>query len=196
MSQDSEIEKHSAQRLKKTRVLFFILVPVSFILLAAILGFQLLTGDPRSIPSALIDKPVPQFSLLPEPNPTRPVIIADADTDAGAEEGQSEISENDGQIISQSDEDEADLDLSPMLSGWSIRLGSFAEKQNATNLVERLHESEYKAYTREFNNSAGELVSVFVGPWIDKSIAEDYLSELEDKFRLAGDIVRYEVGSF
>ena len=140
--------------------------------------------------------PEPQFSLLPEPNPTRPVIIADADTDAGAGEGQSEISENDGQIISQSEEDEADLDLSPMLSGWSIRLGSFAEKQNATNLVERLHESEYKAYTREFNNSAGELVSVFVGPWIDKSIAEDYLSELEDKFRLAGDIVRYEVGSF
>ena len=140
--------------------------------------------------------PEPQFSLLPEPNPTRPVIIADADTDAGAEEGQSEISENDGQIISQSEEDEADLDLSPMLSGWSIRLGSFAEKQNAKNLVERLHESEYKAYTREFNNSAGELVSVFVGPWIDKSIAEDYLSELEDKFRLAGDIVRYEVGSF
>ena len=138
----------------------------------------------------------PQFSLLPEPNPTRPVIIADADTDAGTEDGQSEISENDGQIISQSEEDEADLDLSPMLSGWSIRLGSFAEKQNATNLVERLHESEYKAYTREFNNSAGELVSVFVGPWIDKSIAEDYLSELEDKFRLAGDIVRYEVDSF
>ena len=140
--------------------------------------------------------PEPQFSLLPEPNPTRPVIIADADTDAGAEEGQSEISENDSQIISQSEEDEADLDLSPMLSGWSIRLGSFAEKQNAINLVERLHESEYKAYTREFNNSAGELVSVFVGPWIDKSIAEDYLSQLEDKFRLAGDIVRYEVGSF
>ena len=140
--------------------------------------------------------PEPQFSLLPEPNPTRPVIIADADTDSGVEDGQSEISENDGQIISQSEEDEADLDLSPMLSGWSIRLGSFAEKQNATNLVERLHESEYKAYTREFNSSAGELVSVFVGPWIDKSIAEDYLSELEDKFRLAGDIVRYEVGSF
>ena len=140
--------------------------------------------------------PEPQFNLLSEPNPTRPVIIADTETEAGVEEGQSEISENDGQIISQPEEGEPDLDLSPMLSGWSIRLGSFAEKQNATNLVERLHESEYKAYTREFNNSAGELVSVFVGPWIDKSIAEDYLSELEDKFRLAGNIVRYEVGSF
>ena len=141
--------------------------------------------------------PEPQFNLLPEPSPIRPVIIADTDIEAGIEGAQSEISENDdGHIISQSKEDEADLDLSPMLSGWSIRLGSFAEKQNATNLVERLYESEYKAYTREFNNSAGELVSVFVGPWIDKSIAEDYLSELEDKFRLAGDIVRYEVGSF
>ena len=140
--------------------------------------------------------PEPQFNLLPEPNPIRPAIIADTDIEAGIEEAQSELSVNDGHIISQSKEDEADLDLSPMLSGWSIRLGSFAEKQNAANWVERLHESEYKAYTREFNNSAGELVSVFVGPWIEKSIAEDYLSELEDKFRLAGDIVRYEVGSF
>mgnify|MGYP002819262535 FL=1 len=140
--------------------------------------------------------PEPQFNLLSEPNPTRPVIIADTEAGASEERGQSDIPENDGQIISQPEEGEADLDLSPMLSGWSIRLGSFAERQNATNLVERLYESEYKAYTREFNNSAGELVSVFVGPWIDKSIAEDYLSELEDKFRLAGDIVRYEVDSF
>ena len=140
--------------------------------------------------------PEPQFNLLPESNLTRPTIIADTDIVASVEESQSEISEPDGQVISQPEEDEADFDSSQMLSGWSIRLGSFAEKQNATNLVEQLHESEYKAYTREFNNSAGDLISVFVGPWIDKNIAEDYLSELEDKFRLAGDIVRYEVGSF
>jgi len=140
--------------------------------------------------------PEPQFNLFPEPIPTRPAIIADTDIDASEDGNQSEISETDGQAISKPEEDEADFDLSPMLTGWSIRLGSFAEKQNATNLVEQLHESEYKAYTREFNNSAGEFLSVFVGPWIDKNIAEDYLSELEEKFRLAGDIVRYEVGSF
>ena len=138
----------------------------------------------------------PKFNLFPEPIPTRPAIIADADIEVGEEGSQPEISETDGQAISQSEEDEVDFDSSPMLSGWSIRLGSFAETQNATNLVEQLHKSEYKAYTREFNNSAGEFLSVFVGPWIDKNIAEDYLSELEEKFRLAGDIVRYEVGSF
>ena len=140
--------------------------------------------------------PEPQLSLLPEPIPTRPAIIADTNTEVGENGSQSGGSVSDGQAISQSEEDEVDFDSSPMLSGWSIRLGSFAETQNATNLVEQLHKSEYKAYTREFNSSAGEFVSVFVGPWIDKNIAEDYLSELEDKFRLAGDIVRYEVGSF
>ena len=140
--------------------------------------------------------PEPQFNLLPEPDLTRPVINADTDIGGRLDESQSEIATTDGQVISQTEEDGFDFDSSLMPPGWSIRLGSFAEKQNAINLVEQLHKSEYKAYTREFNNSAGELTSVFVGPWIDKNIAEDYLSELEDKFRLAGDIVRYKVGSF
>ena len=36
-----------------------------FVALAAALGVQLLTGDPGRVPSALIDKPVPEFSLPP-----------------------------------------------------------------------------------------------------------------------------------
>ncbi len=40
------------------------LVPVFlFVALAAALGVQLLTGEPGKVPSALIDKPVPTFSL-------------------------------------------------------------------------------------------------------------------------------------
>ena len=42
------------------------LVPVFlFVALAAALGVQLLTGDPGEVPSALIDKPVPEFALPP-----------------------------------------------------------------------------------------------------------------------------------
>ena len=42
------------------------LVPVFlFVALAAALGVQLLTGEPGKVPSALIDKPVPEFSLPP-----------------------------------------------------------------------------------------------------------------------------------
>ena len=42
------------------------LIPVFvFVALAAALGVQLLTGDPSKVPSALIDKPVPEFALPP-----------------------------------------------------------------------------------------------------------------------------------
>ena len=42
------------------------LVPVFlFVALAAALGVQLFTGDPGKVPSALIDKPVPEFVLPP-----------------------------------------------------------------------------------------------------------------------------------
>ena len=41
----------------------FILVPLAFGVLAAILAWQLLTGTPDNIPSALIDKSIPEFDL-------------------------------------------------------------------------------------------------------------------------------------
>ena len=49
------------------RRLLFILVPAAFALLAAVLAWQLQTGSPDKIPSALIDKSIPQFDLPPLP---------------------------------------------------------------------------------------------------------------------------------
>jgi len=44
--------------------LLYLLPVVGFLLLAAVIAYFMLTGrDPRTIPSALIDKPVPAFSL-------------------------------------------------------------------------------------------------------------------------------------
>lgn len=43
----------------------FIVPAVLFLVLAVILGWQLLTGEPDKIPSALIDKPIPEFDLPP-----------------------------------------------------------------------------------------------------------------------------------
>tara|TARA_Y100001960_G_C14736465_1_gene860586 strand:- start:1567 stop:2154 length:588 start_codon:yes stop_codon:yes gene_type:complete len=68
MNQHSDIEKTPIKSQRKSKALFFILVPCFFIIFAGILGFQLITGDPRTIPSALIDKPVPKFNLPPPPS--------------------------------------------------------------------------------------------------------------------------------
>jgi cytochrome c biogenesis protein CcmG/thiol:disulfide interchange protein DsbE len=42
-------------------------VPATFGVLAAVLAWQLVTGKPTEIPSALIDKSIPQFELEPIP---------------------------------------------------------------------------------------------------------------------------------
>ena len=157
---------------------------------------------------AELDSRIPSEPLiknLPEPSPVRPIIIADSELSVlnpRTGSGPERLGDSETLQVSATDEAEGDqveqaprIGQSKLPEGWSIRLGSFAKQENASNLVERLQASDYKAYTRNISNSAGELVSVLVGPWIDKDIAENYLVELEDQFKLAGDIVRYDINS-
>ena len=157
---------------------------------------------------AELDSRIPSEPLiknLPKPSPVRPIIIADSELSVLNPRTVSEperLGDSETLRVSATDEAEGDqveqaprIGQSKLPEGGSIRLGSFAKQENASNLVERLQASDYKAYTRNISNSAGELVSVLVGPWIDKDIAENYLVELEDQFKLAGDIVRYDINS-
>ena len=63
MPSGSETEQAATPR----RRLIFILVPAAFAVLAAVLAWQLLTGTPDKVPSALIDKSIPEFDLPPIP---------------------------------------------------------------------------------------------------------------------------------
>ena len=59
-------EEGSARpQVSAARRLRYLLPVFVFVALAAALGVQLLTGDPSTVPSALIDKPVPEFALPP-----------------------------------------------------------------------------------------------------------------------------------
>lgn len=61
-------EQHGAygkKRVPLVRRLRFIVPAVLFVVLAVVLAWQLLTGDPDRIPSALIDKSIPEFDLPP-----------------------------------------------------------------------------------------------------------------------------------
>jgi cytochrome c biogenesis protein CcmG/thiol:disulfide interchange protein DsbE len=57
------VQEAKPQETRPSRRLLFILVPAAFALLAAVLAWQLQTGSPDKIPSALIDKSIPQFDL-------------------------------------------------------------------------------------------------------------------------------------
>ncbi len=79
--------------------------------------------------------------------------------------------------------------------GWVVRLGSFSDSENASNLVTRLQSAGYKAYSRAMRSGQGALTGVFVGPWLDRGQVNEYQQKLQEEFSLAGLVVRYELES-
>ena len=164
----------------------------------------------------------PQIPILLEPQPIRPVILADSDVSAAA------LAETDGDqpvaadqangtrtetalTISQEDAN-FEPEVSELISaytrqderlpqlgedglpnGWSVRLGLFANADNAAVLLERLHNAGYRAYMREIESDEGQLRGVYVGPWLDRQLSADYQSSLQEEFQLAGIVVPYEM---
>ena len=162
------------------------------------------------VTSRIPDTPI--ISIMPEPVQSRPVIVGDtqpieratATTVNLVEEVVSEIEE-----VVDIKEPAAEVEITesqavfsrevPALSdtglpqGWSVRLGSFSDAENANNLLARLQEAGYKAYTRDISSDQGSLTGVFVGPWLDRGQVNEYQRELQEEFSLAGLVVRYEL---
>ena len=85
------------------------------------------------------------------------------------------------------------LDENGLPQGWSVRLGSFSNADNANALLDRLQEAGYRAYSRIIPVEQGDLTGVFVGPWLDRQTSNGYQQSLQDEFQLAGIVVPYEV---
>lgn len=162
----------------------------------------------------------PAVPVMPERRVTRPEILADSDAILVEEteapvvvdnaNGSAETALADG-VESTGEEDPAgtgiavvesapdfisaapQLDETGLPQGWSVRLGAFSDSDNANTLVARLQESGYKAYSRMRDSSQGRLTVVYVGPWLDRGQAGDYLARLQEEFQLAGIVERYEI---
>ena len=146
----------------------------------------------------------PVVPILPEPQQSRPVIISDADlvvteTKPEPERVTKTIEESASDLIEVSasesnfTRDIPTLNSAGLPNGWSIRLGSFSEASNATNLMQRLQTAGYKAYIRGIDSEQVELTGVFVGPWLERALVNDYIDQLRDEFQLEGMVVRYQL---
>ena len=168
------------------------------------------------VSSRIPDTPI--ISILPEPIQSRPVIVGDvvavepdvATTVSLIEETASDaideaVEELPEEPVVASDSVEITESQAifsrevPQLSdaglpqGWVVRLGSFSDRDNANNLVARLQDAGYKAYTRDIRSDQGALTGVFVGPWLDRAQVNEYQRKLQEEFSLAGLVVRYEL---
>lgn len=85
------------------------------------------------------------------------------------------------------------LDARGLPEAWSVRLGSFSNASNASNLVSNLQQAGHRAYSRQITSSQGVLTAVFVGPLVDRAAAQTLMESLRVDFQLNGLIVRYEI---
>lgn len=87
----------------------------------------------------------------------------------------------------------AALDEDNLPISWSLQLGSFKHPENALKLRAQLREASYKAYILQARTDEGEMYRVLVGPMLQKNRLADIGQQIESKFDLKGQIVRYNI---
>ena len=159
----------------------------------------------------------PIFSTLPEPAQSRPVIVGNVETIGPEVAAAVSLTEEVIELVEEPSvaiaiaepvSDAEIIESAPIFSrevlqlsdaglpqGWVVRLGSFSDSENARNLVTRLQDAGYKAYSRVMRSSQDPLTGVFVGPWLDRRQVSEYQQKLQEEFSLAGLVVRYELES-
>lgn len=189
------------------------------VLLALALIFLPIIFDGQGSYQAPVSSRIPAtpiISILPEPIQSRPVIVGDVET---LEADELEVATTasvierveEPAVVIATEEPVSDVEITestaifsrevPQLSdaglpqGWVVRLGSFSDSENASNLVKRLQDAGYKAYSRSMRSDQGALTGVFVGPWLDRGQVNEYQQKLQEEFSLAGLVVRYELES-
>ena len=67
---------------------------------------------------------------------------------------------------------------------WVVQVGSFKDAAKAQALTGRLKGDGYKAYQRTFDTSSGKTTRVYVGPKLDKRLAQKIKQELDQSLKL------------
>lgn len=78
-------------------------------------------------------------------------------------------------------------------AGWVIQLGSFRHQKNVRELLDKLENAGYRAFSRPVNTSAGRLTKVFVGPDLERDNLQNALPHLKELTGLSGKITQFKV---
>lgn len=181
-----------------------VLLTLAFIFLPIVFDGQ---GSYEPAMTSRIPDP-PQVSILPEPVPSRPIIIAETEREAeltapaGSGAASAEVppeveAASESVAVTTSEpvffREVPKLDRAGLPQSWVVQLASFAEVDNARNLLARLQNAGYKAYIRSVVGAQGERSRVLVGPWVVRARADEMQAQLQQQFQLAGMVVSYEL---
>lgn len=149
-----------------------------------------------------IPTPAP-FPVPPKLEAERPVVVADTEeilipieqeqpTEAATVVVEQTEAQTSTQIADNSNAPK--LDTTGLAEGWSVRLASFSNEDNARQLMGKLEAVGHRAYHRELESAEGQmLTAVYVGPVVDRTASQSLQRQLLAEFQLSGIIVRYEI---
>lgn len=163
-----------------------------------------------SVPQAPDRKPLVQPKVFPTEEvaaaASRPLeLVEDEPIDEQPQAGELEQTRNlepssdavttsssDMDLIAQTDvsRDEA---LSTLDAGWVVQLGSFRHQKNVRELLDKLENAGYRAFSRPVETSVGRLNKVFVGPDLRKEKLQEALPHLKEVTGLSGKITEFKV---
>lgn len=200
-----------AAALKNRLVGTVILVAVAVIILPDMLdGKKSSNGDVFvNVPSAPAKKPI----VNPEPFPDervvasaqRPVEIVNEkpvdEPDSPAESAPETRSDSTAKVNNSPNDDLARQTVveapeeSEQNNSWVIQLGSFRHQKNVKQLLDKLENAGYRAFSRPIETSSGPLTKVFVGPNLNKRELDGAISHLQELTGLRGKVTRFSVNS-
>ncbi|BDX07415.1 SPOR domain-containing protein [Planctobacterium marinum] len=78
-------------------------------------------------------------------------------------------------------------------AGWVVQLGSFKHSKNVKDLLRKLEQAGYRAFTRPVSTSSGTLTKVFVGPDLDEAKLQNAIPHLKEVTGLQGRLTPFTV---
>lgn len=151
-----------------------------------------------SVPAAPAKKPI----VNPEPFPAervanaaqRPMEIVEEP----AIDDESPASSTSGSEASEVKEDELarqtvvdEPRIAEEDAGWVVQLGSFRHQKNVKQLLTKLENAGYRAFSRPIQTRSGPLTKVFVGPDLDRAKLESALPHLREVTGLKGKVTPF-----
>ena len=140
-----------------------------------------------------------------EPLDGRPVHVpatTGSGTGDGAETGSAEASGGDPESGAEDRDEPAPapgldtaLDGDGMPFAWSVQLATFASRDNAAGLRERLLDDGYEAYLIPVREAERTLYRVAVGPRLDRNAVQRLETELEQRYELDGLVVQFSLAA-
>lgn len=87
--------------------------------------------------------------------------------------------------------DEKPLEKAVANTAWVIQLGSFRHQNNVDELVKKLKNAGYRAFTKPIKTKRGTLTKVFVGPELIKQSLEKKIPALKKLTNVEGKVARF-----